>query len=247
MNEFKNWLQSEFEIRCRRNPSYSVRSLARQLKMDPSTVSQLLRGKRRASPRLIEKIVRELSGDPSELRSDDDLLGAMLGRTASYSFLEDKAVAVLSNWIYAAILESTFISDFRSDPVWIAKAIGVPTTQVQVALSQLLELGLIKKDMSGRYKKTDKHLTNFRPGQTSAARKDFQRSVVEMARRAIDEVRQEDKDITAMTFAIDKKNLERARLRIQRFRREMATLLESGEPSEVYQLSVQLFPVNFKK
>jgi transcriptional regulator with XRE-family HTH domain len=247
MEKFRLWLQSEFAKRCSRNPSYSLRSLSKKLNMDPSTVSQLLRGKRKASPKLAEKIVRELQGDWNLIQPNTQGINFTFSGKEDYALIEDYALQALSIWYYPAILESTFISNFKSDPRWISKEIGVPTEQVRIALEQLLTLGLLSKDANGQIKKSNKRLTNFKEGQTSAAHKELQKSIVDMAAKAIDEVKQSDKDITSMTMAIDKKNLEKAKTLTKKFRRDMAELLESGDPSDVYQLGIQLYPVNFKK
>ena len=54
--DFQDWLVSEFTSRCKRNPRYSMRAFAKQLDMDPSSVSQLLSGKRNASKKMVKRI-----------------------------------------------------------------------------------------------------------------------------------------------------------------------------------------------
>jgi hypothetical protein len=51
--EFRLWLQNEFAERAKRNPRYSLRAFAKLLQMEPTSVSQILSGKRRASTKVL--------------------------------------------------------------------------------------------------------------------------------------------------------------------------------------------------
>src|SRR4051812_16903310 len=51
---FRELLQAELARRCAKNPRYSLRSFADQLRIDHATLSQLLRGRRAMTARTIE-------------------------------------------------------------------------------------------------------------------------------------------------------------------------------------------------
>ncbi len=53
----------------------------------------------------------------------------------------------------------------------------------------------------------------------------------------------EKREYTSITMAIDPKNIPRARRLIDRFQDKVVAILESGEPTEVYNMNVQLFPL----
>ena len=52
---FRTFLQAELARRCARSNQYSLRAFARFLELDHSTLSQLLRGKRRLTDRTIRR------------------------------------------------------------------------------------------------------------------------------------------------------------------------------------------------
>src|SRR3984957_9168996 len=54
--DFRMILQRELLLRCERNPQYSLRSFAKSLQIDPSTLSQILRGKRSITASLLQKL-----------------------------------------------------------------------------------------------------------------------------------------------------------------------------------------------
>jgi transcriptional regulator with XRE-family HTH domain len=62
---FRQFLQEELASRCVRNPRYSLRAFARYLRLDHSTLSQLLRGRRRFTARTVERIGTRLSLAPA--------------------------------------------------------------------------------------------------------------------------------------------------------------------------------------
>jgi len=252
-DSFRIWLQSELMERCRRNSSYSLRSFSALLEMDASSVSQILAGKRQPSSKVMEKICNRLN-------TRSDVTAAFIKECAyknsskkinvdepitDYKVMTEDVVTFLSNWYYIAILELTYIDSFESKPSVIANMLSLTTAEVKVAIERLMRLGLLSEE-NGSIKKTDKFLTNFAPGQTSAAHKELQRQVLNMALDALDNIPQEDKDITSMTMAIDIDKLPEARKKITKFRRELCEFLEDGKQTRVYHLGLQLYPISKK-
>ncbi|MBT3984385.1 MAG: hypothetical protein HOE90_23720 [Bacteriovoracaceae bacterium] len=62
-NFYKKYLWDEFQQRIRRNPSYSLRSFARALGIDPSALSRVFNHKASLGPYSVQKIVNNLSLD----------------------------------------------------------------------------------------------------------------------------------------------------------------------------------------
>jgi uncharacterized protein (TIGR02147 family) len=241
--DFHIWLQNEFVERSRKNPKFSLRAFAKRLDIDPSTVSQLLSGKRRATPRVIAKICDQLSTPP---KTRSHLMeGSKSRRTAgpTFSQLTMDAFAVIADWYHYAILELTFTKGFQSSPAWIAKKLKINPLEVKLAIERLKRLELLE-ETEGRLRKTKAFLTNGPDGATAPALKELQRQVLQKALEAIDCVAQEDKDITSMTMAIDPSLLPEARKRIRNFRRELCVFLEQGQRKRVYHLGLQLYPVS---
>ena len=239
---FRYWLQSRFADRCQKNSRYSLRAFAKNLEMDPSSVSQILSGKRVPSTGAVLKLCEKLSATPKDLK----ILG-MLATPADqpdgFFTLAEDTFAVMADWYHFAILELTFTARCKADPAWIARELDLSLPETKLAIDRLIRLGLMAKN-KGRLVKTQESITNHDGIQSSAARKSLQKQVLAKALNAIEDTPQAEKDISSMTMAIDPKNLDRARDMIKRFRRELCDVLEQGNPSRVFNLGIQLYPIS---
>lgn len=242
--KFRLWLQKQFTDRCQKNPRYSLRAFAGLLGVDASTVSQILSGKRSPSKKGLLSICEKLSATPKDLK----VLGVLPITEGSDDFyqLSVDTFSVLADWYHFAILELTYVSGFQSDAKWISQQMGISIVEAKTAIERLLRLNLLNQK-NGKFFKTHETVTNHTGLNTSVARKTLQKQIVTKALAAIDEVPQEDKDITSVTMAIDPKNLDIAREMIKNFRRELCTLLEDGEQSRVFNLAIQLYPISKKE
>lgn len=245
---FRLWLQSKLMEKCKVNSRYSLRAFAAFLQMDPSSVSQLLSGKRKASNKVIRHVCDRLSATPRE--TNEFLVVAKrkkhIPQVPEYSLVTEDAFAYISNWYHYAILELTYVESFESDPSWIARTLGISVTEAKIALERLLRLGLLKEE-DGVYKKTNQFITNIpKAGYSSNPQKELQRQILQKALLALDSVDPTDRDMTSMTMAIDVDRLPEAREVITKFRRELCALLENGEQTRVYNLGIQLYPVSEK-
>ena len=242
---FRLWLQVRFTQRCKNNPRYSLRAFARFLSINPSSLSQILSGKRPLSKKSVQGICQKLSAKPQDLKA----FGLFkTGQVVDENYLQVSldTFAVISDWYHYAILELTFVSGFKADPKWISKKLSITTEEAKSTVERLKRLGLLLEE-NGSLIKSSKLLTNRSDVNTSAAHKELQRQVIEKALLSVDECAAEEKDITSMTMAIDISNLERARELTRKYRREMCSLLEDGEQTQVYNLGIQLYPISKKQ
>jgi uncharacterized protein (TIGR02147 family) len=144
--EFRLYLQSELARRCGANPQYSLRSFAMQLGINHSTLSQLLRGKRVMTTRMVESLGARLGLGPEEIHDF-----AERERQTDHRFLSNEirlltmdTVALLSDGSHRSILELTHMEGFRPDSRWIARTLDLTTDEVNMALSRLTRLGLLE-------------------------------------------------------------------------------------------------------
>jgi uncharacterized protein (TIGR02147 family) len=172
-------------------------------------------------------------------------LAGNFGREIESLQLTVDTFSVISDWYHYAILELTALASFKPEPKWIASQLDISVQETKAAIERLLRLGLLK-EVKGSLKRTHELVTNHTGMDTTAARKSLQRQIVSKALVAIDETPQEEKDISSMTMAIDVRRLDQARELIKKFRRDLSALLEDGDPSQVYHLGVQLYPVSKK-
>lgn len=150
---FRLYLQSELARRLSSNPQYSLRSFALQLGINHSTLSQLLRGKRALTPRMIETL-----GERLGLRSEEIEVFVARERQEGATvvpreirFLTLDTVALLSDGSHRAILEMTSMEGFVPDTRWIARALDLTVDEVNMALSRLTRLGLLEMAAADRW------------------------------------------------------------------------------------------------
>jgi uncharacterized protein (TIGR02147 family) len=240
---FRLWLQKQFTERCKKNPRYSLRAFAKTLDLDASSLSQILSGKRKLSKKGIQNICDKLSTSPKELQMFGLIEKKNDETDEDYLQLSIDTFSVISDWYHYAILELTYVSGFKADPKWISKKLSITVEESKSAVERLKRLGLLLEENRSLIK-SSKRLTNNGTINTSGAHKELQKQVISKALLAVDEVPQDEKDITSMTMAIDTKNLDKARLLIQKFRRDLCELLEDGDQEQVYNLGIQLYPIS---
>lgn len=136
-----------------------------------------------------------------------------------------------------SILELTEIGGCRNDPEWVAKKLRLTKTEAGEALERLIRLGLLIRN--GRYLKKN---ADYRIGEVpSEAIRRFHRATMNHALASIDEQGFDERNLSAITMAINPEKMPAAIARIKKFRREMMKLLEDGPRQKVYTLSIQLF------
>ncbi len=251
---YRIWLSREFTKRCQRNTRYSLRAFSNLLGMEASTVSQILSGKRKISAKMVQKLCNILGAEPSE---QEALLRYANQRgvrnkipLAEQQQIEAKqltldAFAIIADWYHYAILELTFVQDFKNSARWIANKLNITTAEASIGIERLIRLGLLVEE-NGYLIKTEVFITNFSEGVTSEALKKMQRSILKMGLKAIDDTPQMEKDITGITFSVNEERLDEARDLIKKFRRELAMLMGKGKQTRVYQLGIQLYPISKK-
>ena len=148
-------LQEELARRCTDNPQYSLRAFARDLGTDHSSLSQVLRGRRRLTERAVRAFGAALGLDATTLdgyvalearRADP---GADEAALRSVRELTEDALAVVSGLEHHAILELTHLDAFRPDVSWIARVLDLTPDQVNVALQRLVRLGMLTMENLG--------------------------------------------------------------------------------------------------
>jgi hypothetical protein len=112
-------LATELAARRTRNPRYSLRAFARDLRLNHATLSQMLRGERRITSRSARLLGKRLRLDTHAVSRE-------------CAHLED-----------AKVLAAVRRKDFRASSRFIATRTGLPVDVVNAALFRLLRAGLL--------------------------------------------------------------------------------------------------------
>lgn len=242
-------LKDEFSRRSAANPRYSLRSFAKALDVSPTILSLIMSGKRPLAKKTALKISDRLALTPLQIqlllvKSHPEAKEATVGASAyEYDAISLETFSVISDWIHYAILSLLEIPSAKSDAKWIGKALNINEVAAQSALDRLQRLGMIRK-YKGKWKQCSKPIKVENKVSTSATRK-FQEQLLQKALASLENDPIEVRDFSSMTLAIDPELIPYAVERIRAFRRDLTADLESkGRPKEVYNLTVQIFPVS---
>lgn len=154
--------------------------------------------------------------------------------------------AYYANWYYIPIREMVALEKFREDSEWISKQLlpSVEPHQVTRAIEDLLALGLLERDGTGKLQLVD--LTVTTPNEVSSS--SIVKYHLEMIRKAgesISTVRSNRREISAVCIPVSENALTKIKQRIQEFRAEiLAIASEDQKPEMIYQLNFQFFPLS---
>lgn len=258
----QDMLRSKFAERVASNRSYSLRSFARDLQLDPGFLSYLMSGKRKLSLSRAFEVSRrlKLGSDESQMflavvqaenKPGSELAEHAISVLATlqkpkgiYQKLSLDIFALISEWYHYAILELSLQDRVRLSPQSIAKRLGITTSEAKLALDRLLKLGLLQ-ERNGRLCKSDRHISPSGQIASTAIRKRHSQ-ILEKAMQALRERPIEEREFQSITMSIDPSLLPEAKRRIQSFAWELCELLESKGHKEIYEFSMQLFSLEKK-
>lgn len=237
------------------NPRYSLRAFAKRVGVHVGALTNVMSGKRNVSRKLAERIVTRLDLDPQE-RSEilslfpDKRRNSKSGVNQSevispkYLALTAAQFRTMAEWEHFAVLSLLECSDFRSELDWISKRLGMTAARARQVIDRLTELGHIRAASDGTIELTH---AGVRTSDDIAdlSLKLHHSQGLDLAKESLYRDSVELRDFTAVTMAIDPEKLSVAKERIRKFQDELSDLLESGTSrTEVYRLSMQLFPLS---
>lgn len=249
-------LEQEMLDRQKVNPRYSAAAMARDLGLSPAFFSQLRSGKRALGDETAELIARQLVWGTDKRKAF--LLLAQAERTKSAALkaslykeyqklnspvrervgmrrLKLDTFNLISDWYHYAIVESTEINQFKPSVEWIAHAFSVPIERARAAVERLIRVGLLSSDL----KKLE---DNYRMGDIpSEAIRNYHHQMLKLAGGAIEKQSVDERDFSGCTIAIDPTRIPQARELIRSFQKELMELMNTGEKTAVYQMSMQFF------
>jgi uncharacterized protein (TIGR02147 family) len=242
-------LRERFRAAVRRNPRFSLRAFAKQLGMDHSTLSQVLKSQRRLSARtlsavgkrlgLAEETVRAYSKNARKSHASAD----PPKRPRSYHFDLD-TFQFLSVWYHYAILELIAVDGFKTDSRWIAKALGIGVDDVNIAIQRLLRLGLLEMQARDRWIDKSGDAEFHSAALSEAACNQMSQDLHELAISAIQTVPSQHRVHRQLVVAIASAKIPRLKMLADEFLSEVRELVaEGGTKDDVYQLEISFFPI----
>lgn len=250
-------LHEELNRRIRANSQYSLRSFAKQISIDASLLSKILKNTRPMTPENAKRIVQKSQMSDAEKKlfwdsfieyresriqqSVEQVMAGVDPRESEERLISNDTFQMIAGPEHYILTELTRTKNFISDVPWISKRLGLSTVQTRECIRRLVRVGLLEEKEKRWVRKTGRFTTSDK-SITDAALKHHQQKVLEGAQRALDQIAIDIRSQSSMTIAINPKKIPLAKKMIQEFVNQLSNVLEAGPLEEVYQLSVSLFP-----
>jgi uncharacterized protein (TIGR02147 family) len=235
-----------------RTPSFSIRSFAEQLGMQPGATNEIIKGQRRVSRKIAERIADKLALDPSERAALlTDFPSKLKRNTKAKKQTSEKneihkmnmdQFALISDWVYFAILSLIQIKDFSSEISWISQRLGVSELDTRRAIIRLQSLKLIHIDNKGTISRTAQPIRTSDDIRNQSLQQ-MHLNDMEIAKEKIQKISVSDRDFTNYTFPANPQSLNRAKEILRQAQDDLESLMNDKDAREVYRVCMYLFPL----
>jgi uncharacterized protein (TIGR02147 family) len=258
---YREYLGFRFEEKKIKNTSFSIRSAAMQLQINPGTLARVLAGTRNISIELSRRISEFLRLSKSEteyfeymvlfdqakvLEEKNKYLSKILSiRKGTVKVLENDQFEYFTKWHVIIIKEILSAYKFYGDFDELAKLVDPPITALEARQSvELLErLGIVRSE-NGLYIVDAKNLSTP-DSWKSVAISNFQHSMIRLADEALDRFPKEKRDISTASMSISEEGIKKIKEWIKLFYQDVVDIVsEDTQSSKVYELNIQLFPIS---
>lgn len=256
---YHDLLSEEFARRKSLDHAYSLRSYADDLGLNVSRLSQILNRKQGLSIDVAKNVASKLKLTDKHKQWFCHSVGALHSRsfreraeheakikemekdTKVFSNLDLEYFKVISDWYHFAILELTYLADFRYEIDWIANKLGITTDEAKWAINRMIILELLVEE-NGTIKDRFRLLSTPSDVPNNYIKK-FHTQILKKAIEAVHERDVLEREFSSNVFAVDKSLLPELKERLREVRREFQkkATTESVKKDSVYCLSLQFF------
>lgn len=238
--------------RKRKNASFSLRAYARYLGVEAPSLALVLKNKRNLPEKTARHLVQKLALSPVEEKLFLNSVQAKrkIGKTDSTPMAEQHTLLteeshfrVIAEWEHYAILSLMDLENVHSTPTWVAKRLGISEERAERCLKNLENVKLLSMNNENQWKKNLKSVGTSEDISSKALRISHI-DTLELAKQKLDSTEVSLRDFSSITFILNPSILPELKKRIRKFRKEIALLSETKDATEVFQLSLQLFPLS---
>ena len=263
--DYRAFLKAAYLEKVERNAGFSLRAFAKHLGLSPAGLTRILKAEKSLSSDRAASVGQKLGLQGTEieywvllvqrarakapemieqLQSRMNALRTNGSRSGNVYDLSVDHFRVVSDWYHLAILEALSLDAFEFTPRNLARALGIKTTEAELALERLERLELIGRDTTtGKYVRLQNRLLVSSQVPNDAIRK-YYTQILAKATASVEEQTPAEKVIGTETFAFDAAQLEEARRVTDDYLNRMLALSKTaaaGQRRDVYQLAVQFF------
>lgn len=256
-----NILKQDFQQRCNRNPSYSLRAYANFLNLSSGALSSIFNNKRSVPFKAIDHICKKLmlsnkdkdafiKSIKHEKSIDFKKLASIPVCEKNYGILdESKHYKIISEWEYYALLTLMDTPDFTSNIDWIASRLELTKIRAEEVIDNLIENNLIKVDENKNLTKTYEVTLSTTKNIPSKALREAHQEALTLAKEKLKKIPLNHRFYSMSAVIISPEEMEEVRNLIRDFRRKLTIFLENRNKNrdcknkEVYHFCTQLYPI----
>lgn len=243
-------IKEEFSLKQRANEHYSLRAYARDLKVHPSTLSQVMKGNRPLPLKDSLNVVNGLKLGPKDrtlfmeslYRKKTTLDKITLNSNVDRFILDESYYKAIAEWEHYAVLELYELPDFEASLDYVARKLSITLNRADVVINNLVMCGLLVKNDLGQLDRAHSSVRTTEDVKSQAL-KESHKETLTMGINKLEEIEVEFRDFSATTVAIDLNKLTEAKTIIREFRQKMEALLRDGNKTDLYQLAIQFYPL----
>lgn len=271
---YRTFLQDYYLDKKSDTPSFSYQTFAQVAGFnDKSSIYSIIKGKRNISVNVVYKLSKAMGLNRSESEYLEILVAFNQAKTKTeknhyferlcktrcrgrnitafeqHEFRKDQ-YEFYSKWYHVMIRSILDMHEFRGDFKWLASMTFPPITpkQARESVKLLKKLHLVEKGDDGVYKVCHKNLTTGKE-VLSLAISNFHQECMELAKRALDEVPSQIRNISGLTLGISHETYNLILSELQDFQKKILELADSDSKADrVYHFNFHLFPTtnNYK-
>lgn len=239
-----------------------MRSFARDLGVPSSTLSEVLSGKKGISPRralqfakllrlpewqsqlFCDLVTQDHAKSPADRRAAKIRISERKQEN-SLRLINHTAMRALTSWVDLAILELTYLPEFKPAASWISKKIDASETSVTDSISRLKTAGLLSCDESTNKWIDASPLFSTTDGIPSEAIRKFHRSVLNLTIKKLDTADIEKRTVKTAVISLSKDRVPRAKKILDEAIAKIVSLADESHQTreDVMCFSAQLFSV----
>jgi uncharacterized protein (TIGR02147 family) len=257
---FREIMNRALEFRARRNPKYSLRAFARDLKMSPSRLSEILNSGATPSTSTARNIARGLKFRGKKIDAFCDLVRfessgldkpslAKLSKQVLDDFqlhsINEDQFAMINDWYHLAILELIADTSRPWTPSSIATYLNLDRQLVVIALERLRRLKIVS--LTNDQYEVSKLGYEVQTNVPSSAIEAFHRQLLLKALEGLSVSDRNRRDYNSVVHMIPLSKIGWFKERITDFLDEIGHELRNDigdDPGELHCLQVHLFPLH---
>lgn len=213
--------------RIRANPSYSMRSYARDLNIAPSTLSEILKGKKGISSKKASEIVSALKLPDwqavyflnlvalkhSRSKADKDAALKNIKLQKDQVLVEkikSEAMKALTSTLDLAILECVHLKDFDNSHEWIAEKLKISLKETKACVDRLINVKLLEVSENGAWTDLSPFFSSS-DGIPSDAIRAFNIDILRTMEKKIINEPINDRIMKSVVFSLEEKHVAEAK------------------------------------